>query len=307
MQVFSDIDKFKCSGSTAVAIGKFDGIHKGHVKLLQQVLNEKKNGYEALAFTFERPIADFFTGGISQVLTTNEEKREYLSELGFDYEIIMPVNADTVSIAPEIFLRDIIAGKLHAGVIAAGPDLSFGRNGSGNFELLSKMADDSGYRALKVDKVRYSGEDISSTLVRDHVSSGDMEYAGQLLGHPYSVDGRVTYGRHLGRTLDMPTVNLEPEPFKLLPPFGVYFSDIIIGTDRYHGITNIGIKPTVTDEGKITVETYIYDFNDDLYGEKLRVELMHFHRSEIKFSDIFELKKQMHDDMLKGREYFQLR
>ena len=134
-----------------------------------------------------------------------------------------------------------------------------------------------------------------------------MEYAGQLLGHPYSVDGRVTYGRHLGRTLDMPTVNLEPEPFKLLPPFGVYFSDIIIGTDRYHGITNIGIKPTVTDEGKITVETYIYDFNDDLYGEKLRVELMHFHRSEIKFSDIFELKKQMHDDMLKGREYFQLR
>ena len=315
MQVFSDISLFEKAFAesiahtdrikrTAVAVGKFDGLHAGHRELLNEVLAYREQGFSTLVFTFDSPIADFFTGQKSPVLTTNAEKEEYLRELGFDYEIVFPVNAGNLAIEPYEFVKKVLVDGLHAGMVAAGSDLSFGKDGAGDLALLKHMADVLGFVSLTVDKVMLDGEEISSTRVRKYVTDGDMEYAGRLLGHAYSIDGRVRHGRKIGRTLEMPTINLEPETEKLLPPFGVYYSDIIIGTERYHGITNIGIKPTVTDEAKTTVETYIFDFDDDLYGEILRVELLHYHRSEQKFPDIIELKKQMHDDMLKGRAYF---
>ena len=312
MRIFSDIREFKTKSNTskcgtAVAIGKFDGIHRGHQKLFDVVKSAREKGLKTVVFTFDMPLAAYFTGHEVQVLTTNEERREYLEDMGIDFLIEFPVNDKTVSIEPEFFIKDVLVKSLHARIIAAGSDCSFGKGGRGNLELLEQMETDLGYKTVEVEKVSYDNEIISSTLVRSKVSKGDMEYAKELLAHPYSVSGRVAHGRKLGSSvLSMPTVNIMPDSTKLLPPFGVYFSDVVIGTAVYHGITNIGRKPTVAENDAISVETYIYDFDDDLYGEYLRIELLHWHREEMKFDGLDALKKQMHADMETGRKYFKL-
>ena len=288
---------------TALTIGKFDGLHLGHLKLFEEVLSKKEMGMNTLCFTFDKPINDFLNGTATNLLTTNAEKEEYLRDLGFDYEFVLPVNEETVAIEPEDFIR-LLCDRMNMKFIAAGPDLSFGKGGAGNVSLLEDNAGKYSYEVSIVKKVKLGEDIISSSLIRQNVQEGKMEIAEAALGRPYSVDGTVTHGRKLGRQLDMPTVNLEIEKNKLLPPFGVYFSNIYLGTGLFHGIPNIGVKPTVTDEGRITVESYIYDFDDDIYGEWLRVELLHYLRGEKRFGDLSELKDQMRTDMLRGRIYF---
>ncbi len=305
MRIFSDLDQFdkECSEITAVAVGKFDGLHAGHIKLLEKVLEQKKKGLSPLAFTFDGSIADFFSGEKSPVLSTNPEKEDCLRDMGFDYEFIMPVNEETVATDPEEFI-DILVNKLHARYIAAGSDISFGAGGKGDLKLLKELSGKYSYEVCIIDKIKFGDEEISSSLIRNLVGEGKMELAQAALGRPYSLEGMVIEGRKLGRKLEMPTVNLSVDKNKLLPPFGVYFSHIYLGTGVFQGITNIGIKPTVSDEKKVAVESYIYDFDDDVYGEWLKVELLHFLRGEIKFESVDKLKAQMRTDMLRGRIYF---
>ena len=324
MRIFPDIPAFqkyikneKDFKGTAVAIGKFDGVHRGHEKLLNTIIRLKKErGLKTAVFTFDRSIASFFTGTEQKVLTTNHERRETLADLEIDYLIEFPVNEVTAGMEPEIFIRDVLVRGLGARAIAAGPDCSFGKGGRGDLELLKQMGnsvtDKSGhiipYETIEVEKVRYHDEIISSTLVRSRVSNGDMEMVNTLLGRPYSIEGKVSHGRKLGSSvLEMPTVNIVPEHDKLLPPYGVYFSNVVIGTQVFHSITNIGQKPTIKDDPAVNAETFLYDFNDDLYGEELRVELLHWHREEKKFPNLESLKKQMHHDMMAGREFFRER
>lgn len=304
MRVFSDLSEFnKSDGDTAVAIGKFDGLHLGHVRLFEEVLKKKEDGLNTLIFTFDRPLSAFFSGCEQTVLTTNAEKEEYLRGLNMDYEYVLPVNEETMAITPEDFI-DILATGLNVKYIAAGSDISYGAAGRGDMALLKSMSSKYGYEVCEVEKVKLGDDPVSSTMVRQFVQEGKMELAQAALGRPYSLDGMVKQGRMLGRKLEMPTVNLETEKDKLLPPFGVYFSNIYLGTGVFQGITNIGVKPTVTDEGRVTVETYIYDFDDDVYGEWLKVELLHYLRNEMKFDGVEELKAQMRTDMLRGRIYF---
>ncbi len=308
MQIFSDIETFnrtvKPENYTAVAIGKFDGIHKGHQKLIDVIDSYKGEGLKSIVFTFEKPIADYFTGCLSSVLTTNKEKISYLESMGVDYLYIMPVVSETVSYEPVYFIRDILFKGLHARLIAAGGDLSFGDKGAGNMELLKDYSSKLGYRAVEIEKILYKNRELSSTIVREAVTKGEMEEVREMLGRPYSIDGTVSYGKQLGRTIDMPTANIVPDEHKLMPPFGVYFSNVCIEGKEYRGVTNIGVKPTVTDEKKVTAETYIYDMDDDIYGMKISVGLQHFVRKEMRFPNIEMLKKQMHDDSIKGISYF---
>ncbi|MDD3413564.1 MAG: bifunctional riboflavin kinase/FAD synthetase [Lachnospiraceae bacterium] len=300
---FCNTTEFNINGDTAVVLGKFDGIHRGHQKLLEEVKKYKKLGLKIAVFTFHMPISSFFTGVKGQVLTTNIEKEEYLADLGVHYLIEYPVNGETVVIEPEAFIKDVLVDKLHAKILVAGPDCSFGYKGRGNFALLKEYGKQLGFKAVMVDKVYYEEREISSTFVREEVEAGRMEMTSNLLGRPYSVSGKVMHGRKLGRQLNMPTVNLLPDEVKLLPPFGVYYSEVIVGTRRYDGISNIGRKPTISDSEKISVETYLYDFSDDLYGEQIRVELLSFARSEQKFASVQELKEKLKEDLQKGEEF----
>ena len=295
MQIVSGIDK---NVRTAIAIGKFDGVHKGHMKLLHEIISHRDEGLLPLVFTFKGSVSDFYSGNKSRVLTTDEEKLKLLEDAGIGSVYMMSINKDTVSYDPEAFVREILVEKLHAGLIAAGGDLSFGYKGRGNMSLLERLSEGGAlYRTAAIEKVKHEDQVISSTLIRNEVSSGNMERAGAMLGRAYSLEGMVVHGKKLGRTIGIPTANVIPDDEKLMPPFGVYSSVVELGDRQFKGITNIGVKPTVSDEPCVTAETHIFDFDEDIYGAGIRVSLVRFVRPEKKFGDLDSLKEQMLTDI----------
>lgn len=300
MHIIENTTEFQLDRPGAVAIGKFDGIHLGHQKLIQKIIEQKAKGYLATVFTFDTSAAAFF-GGEEKELTTREEKRIVFEKMGVDVLIEFPLNRETAATEPVEFVQRYLVSQMQAAYICAGTDLSFGRRGAGNYELLQQYADSYGYQVELIDKVRMDGEEVSSTRVREAVRTGKMEAAARMLGTPYSVSGTVEHGRRLGRTIGMPTANLLPEQDKLLPPNGVYYSKVLMGGRIYRSITNIGCKPTVSENHIMGVETYLYDFAGDIYGKDITVQLLAFRRPEMKFDGVDSLKGQMQKDIAAGQ------
>ncbi len=313
MKIIQNTENFMLDQPTAVAIGKFDGIHVGHRKLLSEILEQKKRGLQACVFTFDPSPAVFFGMPLNGELTTKEEKRSLFASLGVDILVEFPMNERTAKMAPERFVKEVLVDMLKAKYVAAGEDVSFGDKGAGNACLLTQMEQECGYQTCLISKVCYGDREVSSTFVRECVEQGDMETTQALLGCAYSVEGEVLHGYQLGRKLSMPTINIIPEKGKLLPPFGVYFSQVSVRCDEtdtwttYGGVTNIGCKPTVESEEKVGVETHIFDFEGDLYGKWVRVELLRFHRPEKRFADVEQLREELHKDSKICRKYLEKR
>ena len=325
MQIISGNAQFHIDDKTAVAIGKFDGVHMGHQKLLKHILDKKEQGMKATIFTFDPPPAVFFsqlsqssalgsTGNstseksgktILTQLLTREEKRRKFENLGVDILVEFPMNLETAHTAPEDFVRRILHEQMNVAYVAAGDDLSYGYKGRGNFALLNELAPELGYRTHAIKKLQMFGRNVSSSFIKEEILKAEMERASELLGEHYYVGGFVEHGKKLGRTIGFPTVNLLPPSEKCLPPNGVYFSEVKIDGQIYNGMTNIGLRPTVSDNGQISVETYIYDFEDDLYGKYLEISLLTFHRKEQRFSGVEALKAQLDQDLEAGRNFFQ--
>ena len=303
MEIISGTTEFHIEGKSAVAIGKFDGIHLGHKKLLDLILKEKSDGLKSVVFTFDPPPEEFFTGSSIPQLFTKLEKRAAFEEMGIDILIEFPLTAETAATPPEDFVRRILVGQINADFIAAGTDVSFGDKGRGDQYLLRNLSKEIGYELVLIDKVRIDGEEVSSTRVRNQVADGDMPMVKRLLGYSYSVSGTVQHGRHIGHTIGVPTVNIIPPSNKLLPPYGVYSSRVYIDDKIYDGMTNIGRKPTISEKEQVGVETYIYDFNSDAYGKLIKVELIRFVRPEMKFDSIDALKAQIKSDLVNAREH----
>ncbi len=302
MQIIEQNTTFRLPGKSAVAIGKFDGIHLGHQALIHKITEQKKKGFLATVFTFDTSASAYF-GGEAGELTTRTEKRQIFERMGVDVLIEFPLNPVTAATMPEEFVHRYLAGQMQAAYICAGPDLSFGKNGAGSYGLLERLALEHGYQVELIDKVMVDGEEVSSSRVREAVRQGQMEAAARMLGEAYSVTGTVEHGRMLGRRIGMPTANLIPEADKLLPPNGVYYSRVRAAEKYYAGITNVGCKPTVSEERRMGVETYLYDFTGDIYGRDIRVELLAFRRQEMKFDSVEKLKAQMLQDIAAGRNY----
>ncbi len=303
MQIIHGTTDFKLEEKSAVAIGKFDGIHQGHQKLLNCILEQKEQGLKAVVFTFDPPPAVLFGSASGKELMTRDEKRTAFSAMGIDVLIEFPLTYKTAAMEPQDFIEEILVSRMRAAYIAAGTDVSFGAKGAGNCMLLKSMGPHCGYELQLIDKVCYNGREISSTYVREAVEKGDMEEAEILLGSPYSVSGKVMHGKQFGRTIGMPTVNLLPERGKLLPPNGVYYSKIRLDGRIYPGITNIGSKPTVSDERQMGAETYIYDFDEEIYGKEITVMLLKFNRPERRFCGKDELKEQMMKNIAEGKAF----
>ena len=297
MKIITELDKLNIREKTAVAIGKFDGIHVGHKELLSKILEKKKDGLKATVFTFDPSPEEFFVGHPVNQLFTREEKLKAFKELGVDILVMFPLNDETAATDPEEFVRRILVDELKASYIAAGSDVSFGDKGKGDSRLLERLGKELSYELCIIDKVKIDGEEVSSTRVRNAVADGDMDLTKRLLGAEYSVSGIVEHGNHLGRTIGVPTVNILPPKMKLLPPYGVYSSTVKIGGNEFKGMTNIGRKPTVSENEKVGVETYIYDFERDVYGEYIEVVLHSFVRPEIKFESMEQLKLQIQQDL----------
>jgi riboflavin kinase/FMN adenylyltransferase len=194
----------------------------------------------------------------------------------------------------------------------AGEDVSFGRGGKGDYRLLKEKSAYYGYDVIIIDKVLYEGREVSSTYVREEVRKGNMELVSRLLGTPYHVGGEIVHGRKLGRTIGMPTVNQIPPAEKLLPPNGVYYSYVYLHSKngdmpydgvRINSVTNIGTKPTVDNNLVMGVETYLYDFDNDVYGNEMEVYLLKHKRPEMKFESVDALKEQMASDIEEGRNF----
>lgn len=310
MKIIENAVKFYIEEQTAVAIGKFDGFHLGHQKLLQHLEMKKSRGLKTVAFTFVPSPSSFFGASPLQELSTVEEKRGIFDNAGIDYLVEYPFIRETADMEPEAFIRDVLVGMLNAKCVVAGDDVSFGKGGKGDCALLAEMAQECGYDIEIIEKVLYNETEISSTFVRNAVQEGNMELASALLGEPYHVGGEIVHGRKLGRVLKapgfpggFPTVNLLPHEEKLLPPNGVYYSYVRINGSKLPAITNIGTKPTVSSASQRGVETYIYDFDEDVYGKYIDVYLLKRKRAEMRFDGVEELKAQMVADIEEGRRY----
>lgn len=303
MEYIKGTTEFHIDGESVVTLGKFDGIHRGHNKLLKKVKELAGTNYKTVIFTFAVHPTAYLKGDKPKTLMTNKEKYQYLSKGGYDYLIECPFVEEIASMEPEDFVEEVLIKQLHAAHVVVGTDFHFGYKRRGNTDILKKYERYGCFKVHIEEKERYEGRDISSTLVRSEVEMGRMEEVTALLGHPFTIVGEVKHGRKLGRTIGIPTTNIMPPDNKILPPYGVYFTRTIIEGISYKGITNIGCKPTIADELKRGVETFLFDYSGDLYGRELVVELYKYHRPEKKFKDIEALRLQMEKDIEEAKNY----
>lgn len=284
MDIITGLD-FKMEESS-ISLGKFDGIHMGHRFLLNKVLQQEK--YIPTVFTFEASPA------VSKIYTQTE-KNWVLEQMGIKREIIFPFNKETKSMPPEEFIREILVKRMDVKHICVGTDFHFGRNREGDIHTLEHYQDRYHYQLDVVPKLSLENEIISSTLIRSLMDKGELSRVNELLGASYFVMGEVLHGNALGRTLNMPTANILPDGEKKLLPCGVYATTVQIRGSKYFGVTNVGRKPTIG-EYAVGVETYIMDFNQDIYGETIQVFFHDYIREEKKFENVEALHRQIEAD-----------
>lgn len=303
MEIIVGTTEFILERETAVAIGKFDGVHIGHRRLLEEILEQKKNGLAACVFTFDPPPAVLFGSPDVKELTTREEKRSFFERMGVDILIEFPLTVESAAMPPVTFAKEILTKRMNARFIAAGTDLSFGEKGAGNAALLQALSPELGFAVRIIEKVCIEGKEVNSTYIRELLKEGRMEQAERFLGMPYTVMGTVVHGNQIGRTLGFPTVNLLLPENKLLPPNGVYYSAVLFKGKKYRAISNVGCKPTVTDEHVMGLESYLYDFEQEIYDEPIEVYLYAFKRGETRFESLDALKAQLKKDIRDGLLY----
>lgn len=308
MKVIAGTREFQIEEPTVVTIGKFDGRHKGHQKLLREMLGFKeKKGYKTAVFTFDMAPAGVVLGKKQSLITTNQERRNNMEKMGIDYMVEYPFDQQVAHMSPEEFVARILVGQMKAKAIVAGTDCGFGYKRAGDAALLRRLAPDYGYQAVIIEKEQDEHRDISSTYVREQLDAGHMEKANALLGEPYAIHGTVVHGNHIGApVLGFPTANILPPPEKYLPKFGVYVSRVLVDNKYYGGVSNIGRKPTITGENPVGVETFILGLEEgtDIYGKNIEVQLLDFDRPEQKFSGLEELKERIERDKQYAQEYF---
>lgn len=301
MNYVTGMTKFHMEHPSAVSLGKFDGLHRGHQKLIWHVLEQKKQGLLAVIFTFEKNPTRILSGLSGQNIMTNEERKTMLEYAGIDHLLECPFVPEISHMEPETFVEEVLVRQMRAAFVAVGKDFRFGYQRRGDYQLLKEMGSRLGFRVEVIEKEQSHGRDISSTYVREALHEGNIPLANELLGYCYFVGGEVLHGRQIGRTLGLPTTNLIPPADKLLPPNGVYLTRTIMEEGDFYGITNIGYKPTVGGETHKGVETFLFDFSGDLYGKHLKVEFLEFERPEQKFQSLDELKARILSDVYWGK------
>ncbi len=304
MLYIQDKDQIRQIHPSIVTIGKFDGFHRGHRKILREAEKLRKDDRQVVVFTFSRSPQQMMAGQIGANLNTHREKLRMAEQFGVDVVVEYPFTEEVRHIRAEQFLEDILLDQLSACAVVAGPDCCFGYERQGNVEFLRARAQRDGFTLRVVEKERYEGEPISSTRIREALARGEAERAADMLGYPYGYHSAVVHGRQLGRSLGFPTVNQDIPPEKIVPALGVYAAEADYRGKRYAGITNVGIHPTVGRAGTASVETYLFDFEGEIYGQDIRVDLKHFIRPERPFSSVEELRQQVLCDIEKVRKYW---
>lgn len=292
MRNFSDFDL--PDRSTAVAMGIFDGIHAGHRAVIEKAVSCAPELMPTV-FTFTFAPGEATKTDFAPILTSSL-KISLLEKMGVE-GILSPRFSDIRALSPEEFFHRFLIGQLRAKMVVCGFDFRFGKNAAGDCALLKQLCAAEGVGFCQVSAMLENGEPISSTRIRAAVRKGDMGEACRLMGRPYAIDHEVVHGRHLGHDVfGFPTINQIYDEDQLLPKFGVYETRIHWNDRTYKGVTNVGVKPTIVGGDKPSAETFILDFNEDVYGQKPVVEFVRFLRGEMKFSSFDALKEQIKRD-----------
>src|SRR5881409_1897839 len=288
-----------------LALGNFDGVHRGHRKILDRVRRvASERGASAIVMTFDpHPPRVVRPDKAPPLLMTKAQKLEAIAATGVHGAAIVRFTRALSRWDPEMFVRAVLVDWLHVAEVWTGANFLFGHDRAGNFSLLRALGVRYGFKAEKIDPVRYKDFVVSSTRIRRLVAEGRVDEAGALLGHPYVLDGTVMKGDQRGRTLGFPTANLCTEN-ELLPPHGVYATTTRIGEIVYPSVTNIGTRPTVDQSGRATIETHVFNLDRDLYGAAIRLGFVQRLRDERAFESLDLLRAQIDADCRRARVLF---
>lgn len=310
MNIFDENSNIEKSKNTVVTIGTFDGIHRGHRKILDELLRiSKEENSRNFVITFEphprTVVAQKFD---IRLLTTLEEKKEIFENYGIENLMVINFTKEFSKLTSEEFIRKFICDKIGARHVVIGYDHKFGRNRDGNESTLRSLGEKFGFDVTQVPPIKENDVVISSTLIRNLLLNGKVEEANSYLGRNYSLSGKVVHGAGRGISLGFPTANLQPNSKrKLIPANGVYAVSVKLENKVYFGVMNIGFRPTFNQTPHAITEVHVLDFNKDIYGENITIEFVKRLRDEKKFGGKEELIKQIKDDIQKTKEIFKER
>lgn len=305
MKVFTSIDEIPKIQNVVVSQGTFDGVHKAHKVILSRLkeIAENQNG-ETLLITFEpHPRMVLFPNDHGlKLLNTQEEKIELLNSVGIDNLLVIPFTKDFSRQSSLQFIRDVVVEKIGAKVLVVGYDHRFGKNREGSFENLQEYSNLYGFDLVRIPEQDVENVAVSSSKIRSALLIGDIEQATKYLDRFYSIEGKVIEGKKLGRTLGFPTANIKVvDENKLIPADGIYAVNVFIHIKQYGGMMNIGNNPTIANKGR-SLEVNIFEFDESIYNEKIKIEFVDKLRDEIKFDSISELQSQLIKDKLQATE-----
>ncbi len=305
LKIFNSIKSFSAAKPTIVTIGTFDGVHLGHRKILEQITKSAHAlNCESLVLTFfPHPRMVLQEGTEMKQLNTLNEKIELLEGLGIDNLVIHPFDKEFSRLTAEEFVKEVLVDVFKIKKITIGHDHRFGRNRTANITDLTAFGETFGFEVEQISAKAIDEVSISSTKIRNALLEGNVELAATYLGYNYPLTGMISRGKQLGRTIGYPTANIEiKEDYKLLPLNGVYVAESMLNGKTVFGMMNIGTRPTV-DGTTQTIEINFFDFNQDLYGQKITVSLLHRMRDEQKFESVDALKNQLAKDKINAENY----
>src|SRR5262245_968549 len=288
-----------------LALGNFDGVHRGHRKILERVRRVAgERGAAAIVMTFDpHPPRVVRPDKAPPLLMTTAQRLEAIHASGLQGAAIVRFTHEMSQWDPETFVRTVLVDWMRVGEVSVGANFLFRHDRAGNFSLLRGLGARYSFKAEKIDPVRYKDFVVSSTRIRRLVGEGRVDEAGALLGHQYYIDGSVVHGDHRGASIGFPTANLCTEN-ELLPPHGVYATTTTIGGVVRPSVTNIGVRPTVAASGRVTIETHVFDIVENLYGAPLRIGLVQRLRDERAFESLDSLREQITADCDRARVLF---
>ena len=309
MTTIENIEHFNDTNQTAITIGTFDGVHLGHQKILKKlIVNAKSAGLKSTLFTFApHPRVVLQQGTDLKLITTLEEKKKILTELGIDQLIVFPFTKEFSRLSAIEFVRDILVEKLLVKKIIIGYDHHFGRNRTANINDLIEFGALFNFEVEQIPAEEIDAVSISSTKIRNALLEGDIETANSFLGYPFMLTGTIAKGKGLGRKMSFPTANLNiNDPYKIIPQNGVYIVESNIEDKKVYGMMNIGFNPTVNGTSK-SIEVHFFNLDKDLYGKKIQIGFLSRLRDEQKFDSVNELKIQLEKDKKSALNYVQNR
>jgi riboflavin kinase/FMN adenylyltransferase len=299
MAIFTDTNDLPAFNNAVITIGTFDGVHKGHKAILNEVVAHARNtGGESILLTFEpHPRKLLFPDQPLGIITPLKEKLQLITDSGIKHVVIIPFTKDFAGISAHDYIEKFLVGKFHPHSIIIGYDHRFGHDRKGDLKLLEDYSSEFNYELLEIPAQLIDDAAVSSTKIRKAILAGHIDDANQMLGRPYELTGTVVHGNKLGRTMGYPTTNLQPlHPDQIVPALGIYAIQAIHDGKKYNAMLSIGFNPTVTDKKELRIEANIFDFDKDIYGQPLSIIFIKKLRDEQKFASLEALIAQLHKD-----------